>query len=48
MPIALVVMAKQPVPGRAKTRLCPPLAPAQVAALAPWTRFASTLELVTG
>ena len=27
------VMAKAPLPGRAKTRLCPPLRPAQAAAL---------------
>jgi rSAM/selenodomain-associated transferase 1 len=31
---ALIVLAKSPVPGRAKTRLCPPLLPAQAAALA--------------
>lgn len=30
---AIGVMAKAPVPGRAKTRLCPPLHPAQAAAL---------------
>jgi hypothetical protein len=30
---ALLVVAKQPVPGRAKTRLSPPLTPAQAAAL---------------
>jgi rSAM/selenodomain-associated transferase 1 len=30
---AIAVMAKAPVPGRAKTRLCPPLAPVQAAAL---------------
>jgi glycosyltransferase A (GT-A) superfamily protein (DUF2064 family) len=31
---ALVVMAKEPLPGRVKTRLCPPLQHAQAAALA--------------
>jgi uncharacterized protein len=30
----LVLMAKAPVPGRVKTRLCPPLSPVQAAALA--------------
>lgn len=30
---ALVIMAKQPAVGRTKTRLCPPLAPAEAAAL---------------
>lgn len=33
-PVALAVMAKVPVPGQVKTRLCPPLAPADAAALA--------------
>lgn len=31
---ALVVIAKSPVPGRSKTRLCPPCTPAEAAALA--------------
>jgi rSAM/selenodomain-associated transferase 1 len=31
---ALIVIAKAPVPGRVKTRLCPPCTPAQAAALA--------------
>lgn len=31
---ALLVIAKQPVPGRVKTRLCPPCTPAQAADLA--------------
>src|SRR4029453_10639579 len=30
----LIVIAKAPVPGRVKTRLCPPCTPAQAAALA--------------
>ena len=34
IPAALAVIAKAPVPGRSKTRLCPPLGPAQAAALA--------------
>lgn len=29
-----IVIAKQPIPGRVKTRLCPPLTPAEAAALA--------------
>jgi rSAM/selenodomain-associated transferase 1 len=42
---ALVVMAKEPVPGRAKTRLCPPLEPAHAAALAE-AALADTLQAV--
>jgi glycosyltransferase A (GT-A) superfamily protein (DUF2064 family) len=34
LPVTLVVVAKAPVPGRVKTRLCPPCTPAQAAALA--------------
>lgn len=34
MPAVLVVMAKAPVAGQCKTRLCPPLEPAQAATLA--------------
>ena len=30
----LIVIAKEPVPGRAKTRLCPPCTPDEAAALA--------------
>ena len=33
MRVALAIMVKQPVPGRVKTRLCPPLAPAQATGL---------------
>jgi rSAM/selenodomain-associated transferase 1 len=43
---ALVVMAKEPVPGRVKTRLCPPLQPAQAAALAE-AALADTLAAVS-
>jgi rSAM/selenodomain-associated transferase 1 len=42
---ALVVMAKAPVPGRAKTRLCPPLDPAQAATIAE-AALADTLQAV--
>ena len=44
---ALVVIAKAPVPGRVKTRLCPPCSPAQAAALAE-AALLDTLEVVTG
>ena len=33
-PVDLVVLAKEPVPGRVKTRLCPPCSPAEAAAVA--------------
>ena len=46
MSAALVVMAKEPLPGRAKTRLCPPLAHAQAAALAE-AALADTLAAVS-
>ncbi len=32
-PVAVVIMAKEPTPGRTKTRLCPPLSPDEAAAL---------------
>jgi rSAM/selenodomain-associated transferase 1 len=43
---ALVVMAKEPRPGAAKTRLCPPLDHAQAAALAE-AALADTLDVVS-
>jgi rSAM/selenodomain-associated transferase 1 len=43
---ALVVMAKEPVPGRVKTRLCPPLKAAEAAALAE-AALADTLAAVS-
>ena len=33
-PVDLIVLAKEPVPGRVKTRLCPPCSPREAAALA--------------
>jgi uncharacterized protein len=42
---AIVVMAKAPVAGRAKTRLCPPLSPEQAATLAE-AALADTLQAV--
>lgn len=42
---ALIVIAKAPVPGRVKTRLCPPLSPAQAAGLAA-AALADTLATV--
>ena len=45
MSAALVVMAKAPVPGRVKTRLCPPLDAEQAAALAE-AALADTLQAV--
>lgn len=41
----LLVLAKEPVPGRVKTRLCPPASPAQAAALA-GAALADTLDTV--
>jgi hypothetical protein len=43
--IALLVIAKEPVPGRVKTRLTPPCSPAQAAALAQ-ASLSDTLEVV--
>ena len=34
LPVQVLVLAKEPVPGRVKTRLCPPLSPAGAAAVA--------------
>jgi rSAM/selenodomain-associated transferase 1 len=45
MPAALVVIAKAPVAGHSKTRLCPPLQPAQAATLAE-AALADTLQAV--
>ena len=42
----VLVMAKAPVPGRAKTRLCPPCSPFEAAAVAE-AALADTLEAVT-
>ncbi|WP_116951802.1 TIGR04282 family arsenosugar biosynthesis glycosyltransferase [Jiangella endophytica] len=41
----VLVVAKEPVPGRVKTRLCPPLSPAQAASVAA-AALADTLEAV--
>ena len=41
----VLVMAKEPVPGRAKTRLCPPLSPAEAASVAE-AALADTLAAV--
>ncbi|MFG3473965.1 DUF2064 domain-containing protein [Streptomyces sp. NPDC047980] len=43
----LLVIAKEPVPGRVKTRLCPPYSPAQAALLAE-AALADTLAVVAG
>jgi glycosyltransferase A (GT-A) superfamily protein (DUF2064 family) len=42
----VLVMAKEPKPGRVKTRLCPPLSPAQAAQLAA-AALADTLDAVS-
>jgi uncharacterized protein len=43
--VALVVIAKAPLPGRAKTRLCPPCSPGQAAGLAE-AALLDTLDVV--
>jgi uncharacterized protein len=45
VPVALLVIAKAPDPGRAKTRLCPPCSAEQAAALAA-SALLDTLEVV--
>ncbi|HEX7277657.1 MAG TPA: DUF2064 domain-containing protein [Acidimicrobiales bacterium] len=45
VPTHVLVMAKSPVPGRVKTRLCPPCTPVEAAAVAEAAR-ADTLEAV--
>ena len=47
MTFCLLVMAKAPVAGRVKTRLCPPLTPLQAAAVAE-AALADTLAAVAG
>lgn len=47
MTATLVVIAKAPVAGRSKTRLCPPCTPAQAAALAE-AALRDTLDAVSG
>lgn len=46
MMVQLLVLAKTPVPGRVKTRLCPPCTPAQAAAVAA-AALADTLDTVS-
>ena len=46
MTLQLLVIAKQPWPGRVKTRLCPPCTPEQAAAIAS-ASLADTLQAVT-
>lgn len=46
-PLHILVMAKAPVPGRVKTRLCPPCTPEQAAQLAR-AALADTLDAVAG
>ncbi|MEU4243648.1 DUF2064 domain-containing protein [Actinoplanes sp. NPDC026619] len=46
MKVQLLVMAKTPVPGKVKTRLCPPCTPAQAARIAA-AALADTLDAVT-
>jgi hypothetical protein len=44
--VDLIVVAKEPLPGRVKTRLCPPCSPAEAAALAA-AALADTLDAAT-
>jgi rSAM/selenodomain-associated transferase 1 len=44
--VQVLVLAKAPVPGRVKTRLCPPCTPAQAAAVAA-AALADTIDAVT-
>jgi rSAM/selenodomain-associated transferase 1 len=46
MRVQLIVLAKTPVPGRVKTRLCPPCTPQQAASVAA-AALADTLDTVT-
>lgn len=46
-PVTLIVLAKAPVPGRVKTRLCPPCTPAEAARLAE-AALVDTLDAVGG
>jgi rSAM/selenodomain-associated transferase 1 len=46
MMVQLIVLAKTPVPGRVKTRLCPPCTPQQAAGVAA-AALADTLDTVT-
>jgi hypothetical protein len=45
LPVTLLVVAKQPLPGRVKTRLCPPLTPQQAADVAA-AALSDTLDAV--
>jgi uncharacterized protein len=45
LPVQLIVLAKEPVAGRVKTRLCPPLTPVQAAEVAA-AALADTLDAV--
>ena len=47
LPVQVLVLAKAPVPGRVKTRLCPPLTPAEAADVAA-AALADTLDAVRG
>lgn len=47
IPATLLVIAKEPLPGRVKTRLCPPCTPDEAAGVAR-ASLADTLEVVAG